>query len=157
MDELDQQILRALQENGRVPFTQIARRSGVSETTIRTRYHSLVRQGIVHTVGIIDPHALGYEATAIVTVSVEPGMADPIARTMAQIPEVSRLVRTLGSYDLILEIFCRDLSHLTNVVTRQIHPISGVRATETFMVAESYKPLGGWSPELGPGEKPGAD
>jgi DNA-binding Lrp family transcriptional regulator len=37
MDELDKLILQTLQEDGRTPFTQIARQAGVSETTIRSR------------------------------------------------------------------------------------------------------------------------
>ena len=49
MDTLDKLILRALQKDGRVPFTQVARQAGVSETTIRTRYRKLVKLGIVRT------------------------------------------------------------------------------------------------------------
>lgn len=146
MDELDRLVIQALQVDGRTPFTQIARQAGVSETTIRTRYQKLVDRGIVRAVGIIDPNKLGYEATAMVAVSAEPGMADQIARTIAQIPEVSHLVTTLGSYDLILEIFCRDLSHLADVVTQQIQHIPGVRATETLVIAESYNLACDWSP-----------
>jgi Lrp/AsnC family transcriptional regulator for asnA, asnC and gidA len=146
VDRLDRLILQALHEDGRMPFTQIARQAGVSETTIRTRYHGLMQKGIVRTMGILDSRALGYEATAIISVSVEPGMAEKIARTIRQVPEVSYLVTTLGSYDLILEIVCRDLAHLTDVITRQIHPITGVRATETLMIAESHKHACDWSP-----------
>lgn len=146
MDELDKLILQALQTNGRTPFTQIARQAGVSETTIRTRYRRLVDQGIVRTLLIIDPSALGYKATAMVAVTAEPGMAGEIARTITRMPEVSYLVTTLGSYDLMLEVLCQDLSHLTNVVTRKIQQISGVRATETLLIAESHKLACDWSP-----------
>jgi Lrp/AsnC family transcriptional regulator for asnA, asnC and gidA len=89
---------------------------------------------------------LDYEATAMVAVSAEPGMADEIARSITRMPEVSYLVTTLGSYDLILEVFCQDLSHLTDVVTQQIQQISGVRATETLLIAESHKLACDWSP-----------
>jgi Lrp/AsnC family transcriptional regulator for asnA, asnC and gidA len=146
MDELDKLILQALQLDGRTPFTQIARQAGVSETTIRTRYQRLADQRIVRTVGIIDPNALDYEAAAMVAVSAEPGMADRIARTITRMPEVSYLVTTLGSYDLILEVYCQDLSHLTDVVTQKIQQISGVRTTETLLIAESHKLACDWSP-----------
>ena len=55
MDEVDRLILQALQEDGRTPFTQIAKIAGVSETTIRSRYRSLVEEGVVHTVSIHSP------------------------------------------------------------------------------------------------------
>lgn len=148
MDELDRQILQSLQEDGRVPFTQIAKRAGVSETTIRSRYRTLAEQGIVRTVGIADPYALGFQAPAIVGVSVEPGQLDRVARTIAEIPEVSYLVMTLGRFDLVVEIFCRSLPHLTDLVTQQFHAIPGVRFTETLMIARSYKLSYRWSPQF---------
>jgi Lrp/AsnC family transcriptional regulator for asnA, asnC and gidA len=151
VDDLDRLIIQALQKEGRVPFTQIARQANVSETTIRTRYQKLVATDVVRVVGMVEPSTLGYEATAVVAVSAEPGMADKIAREVDQVPEVSHLVTTLGSYDLIVEVYCKDLAHLTDVVTQQIQQISGVRATETLVIAESYKLACDWSPDLGPG------
>ena len=153
MDDLDRLIIEALQMDGRVPFTRIARQGGVSETTVRTRYHRLVTTGTMRVVAIVEPGALDYEATAVIAVSTEPGMADQIARKVDLVPEVSHLVTTLGSYDLILEVYCRDLSHLTDVVTRQIQQIPGVRTTETLVIAESYKLACDWSPFPKPGAK----
>jgi len=148
MDELDRLILQTLQEDGRVPFTEIARRAGVSETTIRIRYRNLVDEGIIRTVGIVDPHALGFQAPAIIGVSVEPGKIDRVAQQVSDLPEVSYLVVTLGSFDLVVEVFCRDLSHLTYLIERQIHAITGVRSTETLVIARSYKLAYRWSPVL---------
>ena len=42
MDDLDRLILSALQQDGRTPFTHMAKQAGVSETTIRSRYRHLV-------------------------------------------------------------------------------------------------------------------
>jgi Lrp/AsnC family transcriptional regulator for asnA, asnC and gidA len=157
MDDLDRLILRTLQEDGRTPFTEIAKIGGVSETTIRTRYRSLVEEGIVHTVGIVDPYSLGFLAPAIVGVSVDLGSVDLVADTISAFPEVSYLVMTLGSFDLIVEVFCRDLPHLTNLITKQIHPIPGVRSTETLVIAKNYKLSYRWSPALAlrAGDEPG--
>jgi Lrp/AsnC family transcriptional regulator for asnA, asnC and gidA len=151
MDELDRLILRTLQEDGRTPFTQVARQANVSETTIRSRYRKLVEEGIVRTVGIVDPYALDFEAPAIIGVSVEPGRIDDVAQKLVALPEVSYLVMTLGSFDLIIEVFCRDLSHINDLLTHQIHLMDGVRSTETFMIAHSYKLSYCWSPSSGEG------
>jgi Lrp/AsnC family transcriptional regulator for asnA, asnC and gidA len=148
MDEVDRFILQTLQEDGRAPFTQIARQAGVSETTIRLRYRSLVEQGVIRTVGVVDPYALGFDAPAVIAVTVEPGTTDQVAKKIVELPEVSYLVMTLGSHDLIVEVFCRDLSHLTQLITEQIQPIPGVRSTETLVIARTYKLSYGWSPAL---------
>jgi Lrp/AsnC family transcriptional regulator for asnA, asnC and gidA len=148
MDEVDQFILRTLQEDGRTPFTEIAKKAGVSETTIRTRYRNLVEEGIVQTVGIVDPYALGFQAPAIIGVSVDLGSVEEVASAIAQLPEVSYLVMTLGSFDLMVEVFCRDLTHLTRLLTEHIHPIQGVESTETLVIARNYKLSYRWSPAL---------
>jgi Lrp/AsnC family transcriptional regulator for asnA, asnC and gidA len=148
MDELDRLILQTLQEDGRAPFTEIAKAAGVSETTIRTRYRGLVEDGIVRTVGIVDPNALGFQAPAIIGISVDLGLVDRVARTIAAFPEVSYLVMTLGPFDLVVEVFCRDLRHLTHLVTEQIHAIPGVRSTETLVIARNYKLSYRWSPAI---------
>ena len=149
MDDLDKLILQTLQEDGRAPFTQIAKQAGVSETTIRTRYRNLVEEGIIRSVGIVDPYTLGFQAPALVGATVEPGTVDRVARAIAEIPEVSYLVMTLGRFDLMIEVFCRDLPHFTRLLTEQIQVIPGVCSTETLMIARSYKLSYRWSPTLG--------
>ncbi len=139
MDELDRLIIQALQEDGRTPFTQIAERAGVSQTTIRGRYQKLFDEGIIRIAGVVDPYALDFQAPAIVGVSVEPGTIDQVARRIIEFPEVSYLVVTLGSLDMIVDVFCRDLPHLSDLITRQIHAIPGVRSTQTLMITRSYK------------------
>lgn len=148
VDELDRLILQTLQEDGRVPFTQIARQAGVSEATIRARYRDLTEKGVVRTVGIVDPHALGFQAPAIIGISVEPGMVEQVARKIAALSEVSYLVMTLGRFDLIVEVFCRDLPQLTNLLVQKIQTIPGVRDTEMLMIARSYKLTYRWAPAL---------
>jgi Lrp/AsnC family transcriptional regulator for asnA, asnC and gidA len=148
MDELDRLIVETLQKDGRTPFTHIAREAGVSETTVRTRYGQLVEAGIVRVMGIVDPAALGFRAPAVVGVSVEPGQTAAVAEAIRLLREVSYLVATLGSFDLIVELFCRDLPHLTATVTKHIHPIPGVRDTETLVIADNYKLSCYWSPYM---------
>ncbi len=148
MDDLDRLILQTLQEDGRTPFTTIAKQAGVSETTIRSRYRSLVEEGVVRTVSIVDPFAFGFKAPAIIGVKVEPGHTETVAQAIEALPEVSYLVMTLGSYDLIAEVFCPDLQHLSNLINKQIHLIPGVRSTETLMIAQAYKLSYRWSPSF---------
>ena len=47
IDEVDIQIIKYLNEDGRTPFSQIAQRLGVSTGMIRQRYHRLVQEGIL--------------------------------------------------------------------------------------------------------------
>jgi Lrp/AsnC family transcriptional regulator for asnA, asnC and gidA len=140
--------LETLQEDGRTPFTQIAKKAGVVESTIRSRYASLVEQGIVQTIAVIDPFAVGYNSPALIGISVEPGTIYSVAQALEKLPEVSYLVLILGGYDLVVEVFCRDREHLTKLITDQIQAIQGIRATETLVIGEIYKLSFFWRPEI---------
>jgi Lrp/AsnC family transcriptional regulator for asnA, asnC and gidA len=146
MDELDRRILQLLQEDGRAPFTQIAKKVSLSETAVRFRYKNLVEQGVVRTVSIVDPYALDFQAPALINIAVEPGKIEAVARQVAELSETAYLVVTLGPYDLLAEVYCRNLKHLTELVTHRIQAIPGVRSTETSMVAQVYKLSYRWSP-----------
>ena len=148
MDAIDLKILQTLQQDGRTPFTTIAKQTGVSESTVRTRYTNLVEQGVVNTVSIVDPFALGFQAPAIIGITVEPGKTDEIGIKICQFPEVSYQVMTLGSYDLIVEVFCKDLAHLTNFITIDLQNIPGIRTTETLTIAKVYKLSWHWIPQF---------
>lgn len=150
MDELDIQILDALQTDGRTPFTKIAKQVGVAESTIRSRYACLVDSGIVQTIAVIDPFSLGYNAPALIGISIESGKINTVAKALELIPEVSYLVLTLGGFDLMVEVFCRDREHLTNLITNQIQAITGIRATETLVIGKIFKLSFFWQPEMNP-------
>lgn len=148
MDELDLIILETLQEDGRTPFTQIAKKAGVVESTIRSRYASLVEQGIVQTIAVVDPFAVGYNAPALIGICVEPGRVYSVAQALENLTEVSYLVLILGAYDLVVEVFCRDREHLTRLITDQIQTIAGIRTTETLVIGEIFKLSFNWRPEM---------
>jgi len=150
MDDLDLLILNALQEDGRTPFTQIAKKVGVAESTIRSRYASLVERGIVQTIAVIDPFSVGYNSPALIGISTDSGAINSVAQTLERMPEVSYLVLTLGGYDLMVEVFCRDREHLTDLITNHIQSIPGIRATETLVIGKIFKLSFFWQPEINP-------
>lgn len=148
MDEIDLQILQTLQKNGRTPFTTIAKQTGVSESTVRARYVSMIEEGIVNTVSIVDPFALGFKAPAIIAVNVKSGMVDKVGAEISKFSEVSYQVMVLGTCDIIIEVFCRDMHHLIEFISKKLQKISGVLNTETLMVAKIFKLSHFWSPNL---------
>lgn len=147
MDEIDLQILEALQKDGRTPFTTIAKQTDVSESTVRARYASMVEDGIVNTVSIVDPFALGFQAPAIIAINVQSGMIDQVGEEVRKFPEVSYALLVLGNYDLIIEVFCRDMPHLTEFITKDLQLIPGILSTKTLMVAKLFKLSYLWSPD----------
>jgi Lrp/AsnC family transcriptional regulator for asnA, asnC and gidA len=139
MDEVDQKIMRLLQEDGRRPFTEIAAACGVSEGTVRNRVARLTEEGVLRIVGIADPYRLGYNAPTIVGVDVAPGFLEQAAAEIAKFEEVSYLVLTAGAFDLLVEVFARDNEQFTQFLTQKLHRVEGIQRTETFFILRSYK------------------
>jgi Lrp/AsnC family transcriptional regulator for asnA, asnC and gidA len=139
LDRLDREIIRLLQYDGRMPFTQIAEKVDVSEGTVRRRVTQLIESGIMQTDGVVEPQYLGWGSAAMVGVSVEVGKTDEVADRIAEFPEVSYLFLASGEFDLFVEVYCKDREHFVDFLNNKLHHIPGIVSTRTFMILKMYK------------------
>ncbi len=155
LDQLDLAILAMLQRDGRKPYTEIAETTGVSEGTVRNRVSRLMEEQVVHVVGLVDPNQLGFDAPAMIGVSLRPPALEKAAATIAAFPEVSYLIMVSGEFDLMVEVMCRDREHLATFLNERLHKVSGILRTQTFLILRTFKlaygarPLLALSSELG--------
>ncbi len=98
-DELDRQLLHALQLNGRAPFSRIAEVLGVSDQTIARRYSRLRSAGGLRVLGVTDPTALG-EISWFVRVQCAPDVATPVAEALARREDTSWVSLTSGGTEI---------------------------------------------------------
>jgi Lrp/AsnC family transcriptional regulator for asnA, asnC and gidA len=148
MDQLDFDIIAYLQRDGRIPFTEIAKGLNVSEGTVRNRVSRLLEDNIIQIVGMADPYQLGYDAPAIIAISVYPSHLGNVAKKLAELPQVSYLVLVSGEFDLMVEVMCKDRDDLTTLLNDHIRIIEGVTRTQTFFVLHTYKMAYGALPVL---------
>jgi Lrp/AsnC family transcriptional regulator for asnA, asnC and gidA len=139
LDKLDFEILSFLQEDGRMSFTVIAEKLGVSIGTIRTRFNKLIEEGTVNIIGRVNPDKVGFRSYAHIALYVRPAtLKDKVAQRIVKMPEVSFLALTSGDYDLEVDAMCRDNNHLVDFVNN-ISKIEGVFQTKTTMYFKVYK------------------
>ena len=139
LDEIDQQILEALRQDGRTPFAQIAEQLSVSPGMIRMRYNRLVEMGLLKVVAITNPLRMGYEAMAMIGIRTDGKKMLEVAEKVAEFEEVVYLVVTSGRYDIMAEVFCRDHADLLRFITEKLYSIEGVRETESFLQLKIVK------------------
>ena len=144
VDPVDRRIVAALQRDGRRPFTSIGRELGISEAAVRQRVARLQAAGIMQVVAVADPMALGYQAMAMVGISVDGRARKQVAEAVGGLPEVSYLVLVAGSFDMLAEVVCEDNDHLLRLL-EDLAGIEGVRATQTFMYLRLLKEAYTWS------------
>lgn len=132
-DEIDLQIIKILNEDGRASFARIAQALGVSPGMVRQRYNRLVKEGVVQVVAITNSMQMGLTTMAQIGVKVDVKHMREIAAQIADFEEVIYLVLLTGSYDLFVEVVCRDKEHLLDFLTNKLHSVEGVREAETFI------------------------
>jgi Lrp/AsnC family transcriptional regulator for asnA, asnC and gidA len=142
LDAVDQALIEALQQNGREPFRRIAAEVGVSEATIRARYHRLCEDNILQVTGVTNPLGLGFDAQAMVGIRTS-GSPQPVADSISQWDEAGYVVITAGQFDILVELVCADRRQLLEVTSR-IRELDGVLSTESFLYLELYKQLYDW-------------
>src|SRR3954465_7666152 len=86
--DVDREIIRALQRNGRTSNTEIGRALGLTETTIRKRIARLADDELVHGVAVPTPRAVGATLSAIIGISVKLGDLDTVSEAVSKAPEV---------------------------------------------------------------------
>lgn len=149
IDDVDLQIIRILNEDGRTPFAQIAKRLGVSTGMIRQRYHRLVEDGVLQIVAVTNPLLMGFATMAQIGIKADVNRLEVIADEIALFEEVTYLVLITGSYDLYVEVVCRDKTHLLNFLSKKLHAVEGIKEAETFMYLRIAKENYGWAGNLG--------
>ena len=140
VDALDRRIVAALQRDGRRPFTSIGRELGISEAAVRQRVARLQAAGIMQVVAVADPMALGYQAIAMVAIEVDGRARKQVAEAVERLPEVSYLVLTAGSFDLLAEVVCEDNDHLLRLLSEDLAAIE-VDGRARKQVAEAVERL----------------
>jgi Lrp/AsnC family transcriptional regulator for asnA, asnC and gidA len=139
LDDVDWGIVAALKEDGRMSFAEIARRLDVSAGMVRQRYLDLADKGILQVVAVTNPTLLGYNTMALVGVRVDGHRLREIAHEMAAFGEVVYLVLCSGTFDILVEVACRDNAHLLQFLTDHLRAIEGVVHTETIIYLEIVK------------------
>ena len=138
MDSLDRSIIAFLQEDGRMRYTEIAKALSVTEGTVRNRVAKLLDDKTIQIIGVL-PHRTGYNAPAIIGVSIQPPLLEEAAAEIAAMSEVSYLIMVAGEFDLIVEVFCRDRQHLALFLKDQLLQVTGVQRAQTSFILHTYK------------------
>jgi Lrp/AsnC family transcriptional regulator for asnA, asnC and gidA len=139
LDSLDNEIIRLLTEDGRMPIGDMAARLNVTAPTIRSRIKNLEESGMLKVSGLIDPNQHPQMLTALVAMSIRShGKMDQILEKIAGLPNVVWAGVATGRYDIIAEVVCVEgKDELYRFTTNTILTIGNVVRSETFIIMKS--------------------
>lgn len=147
LDSLDLQIIKLLNEDGRMTSSELARRiGGISSRTIISRIEMLIDNNIINIKAVINPEVIGYAVLADVFIDVEPGNVIEIAKKIAAYPEVSYAACATGGTDISISVRVRNNEELFHFVAETLGKVPGVIRTQTHLLPLKIKDFDEWLP-----------
>ncbi|EKE87621.1 transcriptional regulator AsnC [Idiomarina xiamenensis] len=135
IDDLDKQILTALQQNARRSYADLAKQFRVSPATVHVRVEKMRQQGVITgTVATLDSRKLGYDVTCFIGIILKSAGDYPatLAR-LEQLPEVLEAYYTTGQYSIFVKIMVRSIDELQQLLISKIQAIDAIQSTETLI------------------------
>ena len=134
LDPTDTALLALLRENARAPPAELARRLGLSRTTVQSRIERLQRRQVIQGYTVVVPDAL--EAGLVrahVMITLAPKRSAAIEVALRKIAELRVLHSVSGPFDLIAIVAAASIGELDALIDR-IGGLDGVERTTSAIV-----------------------
>ena len=139
-DDLNRAIIRMLQEDGRLPYKDIALALQVSEGTIRNRVQSMKQSGALKIVALADPMAIRYQADAMIGIKVAtPATPRDVANRLSLLTEVVYVLWVSGRYDLLIEVVCESGTAFQQFLEQNCFGQADINQIEVMSGIEMFK------------------
>ena len=141
VDATDIAILEALQNDGRMPVSELGRKVGLSQPATSERVKRLEERGVI--IGYaarIDPAAVGLAMTAVIRLRTTHEHIQACLKQFAKMPHVSEVLRVTGEDCFVLKVFVpspQDLESIVDTIARY-----GTVTTSLVLRSEPPKLIG---------------
>lgn len=117
IDRVDKRLLAQLQLDGRLSYTTLAARVGISTGTARTRVLRMIDEGVVRIGAIAKSGRRDTEFDVGLGISLR-GPASTAAELLATMPGIRFLAATIGRYDVLATVHAETLAEVVTILDR---------------------------------------
>jgi len=129
LDGTDLKIIQALANDGRKSFVEIAQKTGLSPVGIKNRVERLLDEGILKVQGLLNIGKC-YSVSANIEIEADQKTISKLIEKFEKSPLVYHLVKTSGSYNLVISIIALNLENIENFIAKEIRKEPGVKHIE---------------------------
>jgi DNA-binding Lrp family transcriptional regulator len=134
LDDMDRRILALLRENARAPAVDLARRAGISRTTLQARIERMERARVIAGYTIRGGGEDERQAIrAHVMITAAPKLSPALEAALRKIPEVRRLHSVSGTFDMVAVVVAETVDAMDRLIDR-IGALEGVERTTTAII-----------------------
>jgi len=134
LNEKDQELLALLSKNARLPVARLAKKLGLSRTTIQAKIERLERAGIIAGYGVrLSDSYQNQMIRAHILITLAPKALSQVSMALEKIMAVRMLHSVSGNFDLIAVIMATSISEMDRLID-QIGSMEGVERTLSSII-----------------------
>ena len=143
LDKIDRNIVRLLQQDARIPHTELARKVGLSTTPCKERVKRLEREGVIQQYqAVLNPAALNRGLVVFVQIRLNRTSQDIFEEFTASaldLPEVQECYLVSGNFDYLLKARVADMNAYRVLLGETLLTLPGVLESTSYVVMEQVK------------------
>lgn len=143
LDEIDRNILRILQRDGRITNSQLSKDIGLSPAPTLERVKKLEQAGYIASYhALLNKEMMGIGVTTFVQVSLKQHNKDTIEKFVDAINKLDEVVEchhSTGSCDFILKVVSKDIAGYQKLMLEEITNIETVADMQSMVILSTFK------------------
>ncbi|MDH3311531.1 MAG: Lrp/AsnC family transcriptional regulator [Nitrosopumilus sp.] len=127
-------LLFELTKDGSMSVPTLSKKLGINASVLYSRIKRLMKKKLIKKFTVeIDNSLLGIGVKASIGINRNPKHKDEIHKTFMSISEVASISEVTGRFDMIIQVYAKDLEALHTIVIEKIGKIPGIQSSETFV------------------------
>ncbi len=127
-------LLYELTLDGSISVPILSKKLGINASVLYSRIKRLMKKKLIKKFTIeIDESLLGIGVKASVGINRDPKLKETIHKKFMETSEVVSISEVTGRFDIIVDVYAKNLEALHDVVIEKIGKIDGIQNTETFV------------------------
>ncbi|HFC8501561.1 MAG: Lrp/AsnC ligand binding domain-containing protein [Neisseria sp.] len=143
LDKIDLKILKLLQQNARIPMTELAEKVGLSTTPVTERVKRLERDSIISGYHArLNPHAVGQSLLVFVEIKLRSksgNIFEDFRREVTRIPQILECHLVSGEYDYLIKVRLPDMSAYRDMLGNILLQLPAAAESRSYVVMEEVK------------------
>ena len=143
LDKTDLQILKILQQNGRITNLQLSNEIGLSPAPTLERVRKLENSGYILSYhALVDEEKLGLGIKTFIQVSLDFHQNNTIQTFLNEIQEIKEITEchhVTGQCDFLLKIYVKDIKSYEQLIMQKISRITVVKTFQTMIIMSTNK------------------
>ena len=134
LDRIGRKLLRALQENARLSYSELGRQRGLSAPAVAGRMRKMEEAELITGYHAeVDPATLGYDVLAFIRLTTSTEKYPRVLELAQRLPEIRECHHVTGSEAFILKVLATSIPHLESIIAQ----LNTFGATSTSVVLSS--------------------